>query len=70
MHNITKLNSIGNQLYKIDAKDQMPKNISSTKIESISKRNQSEMGGLASTLQIKLFLPQTLTYKIDLSIVN
>ena len=45
MHNITMLSSIENQLYKIDAKDHRPKNISSTKIESILKRNQSEAGG-------------------------
>ena len=44
------LNSIENQLYEIDAKDHVPKNISSTKTESILKRNQSETGGLASTL--------------------
>ena len=50
MHNITMLNSIENQLYKIDAKDHIPKNISSTKIESILKRNQSDTGRLASTL--------------------
>ena len=54
MHNITMLNSIENQLYKIDAEDHIPKNISSTKIESILKCNQSETGELASTLQIKL----------------
>ena len=50
MHNITVLNSIENHLYKIDAKDHIPKNISSTKIESVLKGNQSETGGLASTL--------------------
>ena len=50
MRNITMLNSIENHLYKIDAKDHIPKNISSTKIESVLKGNQSETGGLASTL--------------------
>ena len=43
------LNSIENELYKIDAKDNIPKNISSTKIESILRRHQSETGRLAST---------------------
>ena len=66
MHNITMLNSIENQLYKIDAKDHIPKNISSTKIESILKRNQSETGGLASTLQIKLNARVMLTMNVDL----
>ena len=66
MHNITMLNSIENQLYKIDPKDHIPKNISSTKIESILKRNQSETGGLASTLQIKLNARVMLTMNVDL----
>ena len=66
MHNITMLNSIENQLYKIDPKDHITKNISSTKIESILKRNQSETGGLASTLQIKLNARVMLTMNIDL----
>ena len=66
MHNITMLNSIENQLYKIEVKDHIPKNISSTKIENILKCNQSEMGGLASTLQIKLNARVMLTMNIDL----
>ena len=66
MHNITVLNSIENQLYKIEAKDHIPKNISSTKIENILKHNQSEMGGLASMLQIKLNARVMLTMNIDL----
>ena len=66
MHNITMLSSIENQLYKIEAKDHVPKNISSTKIENILKCNQSEMGGLASTLQIKLNARVMLTMNIDL----
>ena len=65
MHNITVLNSIENQLYKIDGKDHILKNISSTKIESILKRNQSETGGLASTLQIKLNARVVLTMNVD-----
>ena len=47
---ITMLNLIENQVYKIDAKDHVPKKISSTKIESILKRNQSETGGLECAL--------------------
>ena len=66
MHNITMLNSIENHLYKIDAKDHILKNISSTKIESILKRNESETGGLASTIQIKLNARVMLTMNIDL----
>ena len=46
-------NSIENQLHKMDAKDHIPKNISSSKIGSILKCNQSEAGGLESTLQTK-----------------
>ena len=65
MHNITMLNSIENHLYKIDAKDHIPKNISSTKIESVLKGNQSETGGLASTLQIKLNARVMLTMNVD-----
>ena len=65
MHNITVLNSIENQLYKIDGKDHILKNISSTKIESLLKRNQSETGGLASTLQIKLNARVVLTMNVD-----
>ena len=65
MHNITMLNSIENHLYKIDAKDHIPKNISSTKIESVLKGNQSETGGLASTLQIKLNARVMLTMNFD-----
>ena len=65
MHNITMLNSIENQLYKIDAKDHTLKIISSTKIRSILKRNQSETGVLASTLPIKLNARVVLTMNID-----
>ena len=66
MHNIIMFNSIENQLYKIDAKDHIPRNISCTKIESILKRNQSETGGLASTLKIKLNTRFMLTMNVDL----
>ena len=67
MLNITMLSSIENQLHKIDVKDRIPKNISSTKIESILKRNQSETGRLASTLQIKLNVRVMLTMNVDRS---
>ena len=64
--NITILISIENQLYKTDAKDHIPKNISSTKIDSVLKCNQSETGGLASTLQIELNVRVMLTMNVDL----
>ena len=66
MNIITMLNSIENQLYKIDLKDHIPKNISFTKIESILKSNQNETGGQASTPQIKLNARPMLTMNVDL----
>ena len=60
------LNSIENQLYKIDAEDHIPRNISCTKIEGILKRNQSQTGGVASTFKTKLNTRFMLTMNVDL----
>ena len=66
MHNIIMLNSIENQLNKIDAEDHIPRNISCTKIEGILKRNQSQTGGVASTFKTKLNTRFMLTMNVDL----
>ena len=59
------LNLIENQLYKIDAKDHIPKNIRPNKNENIWKRNQNETGELASTSQIKLNATTMFTMNVD-----
>ena len=59
------LNLIENQLYKIDAKDHIPKNIPPNKNENVWKRNQSETGELASTSQIKLNATTMFTMNVD-----
>ena len=66
MHDIIMLNSIENQLYKIDAEDHIPRNISCTEIEGILKRNQSQTGGVASTFKTKLNTRFMLTMYVDL----
>ena len=48
IHNATMLNSISNELYRIQARDQLPKHVAQSKIEQALSRNQSETGGLAT----------------------
>ena len=50
----------------IKAIDNLPKNASIQKINQVLNRNQSETGGLAGILKIKINARVTLTVNIDL----
>ena len=60
------LESIDNQVYYIKAIDDLPKNVSIQKINEVLNRNQSETGGLAGILKIKINARVILTVNIDL----
>ena len=61
------LNSNENALRLISAIDQLPKNVSKDVIEKALDRNQSETGGLARMLQIKVNARVMLTVNIDIA---
>ena len=61
------LNSIGNFLCAIPAIDVLPKNVSRDVIEKVLNRNQSETGGLARILDIKVIARIMLTVNIDIA---
>ena len=60
------LQSSDSQLFSISAVDKLPKNVSQLKIRETLNRNQSETGGLAGVLDIKLNARVMLTVNIDL----
>ena len=64
--NLKILYSFEGNIFTIPAKDQFPKSISRQKIAEVLNRNQSETGGLAGVLNIKLNARIMLTVKIDL----
>ena len=64
--NRTMLNSNGNFLCTIPAIDVLPKNVSRDVIEKVLNRNQSETGGLARILEIKINARVMLTVNIDI----
>ena len=66
-HNRTMLNSNGNFVCTIPAIDVLPKNVSRDVIEKVLNRNQSETGGLARILEIKINARVMLTVNIDIA---
>ena len=60
------LHSIEGNIFKIPAKDQFPKSIPHQIIIELLNRNQSQAGGLAGVLDIKLNERVMLTVNIDL----
>ena len=54
IHNVNLLNSINSEMYSITVIDSNPKNIVLSKIEKALNRSQSETGGLAGTLELKV----------------
>ena len=65
-HNLKMLQLIESPRHMIPATDHLPKNIPQQKINEILNCKQSETGGLAQTLHIKLNAQVMLTVKIDL----
>ena len=65
-HNLKMLQLIESALHMIPAIDLLPKKIPQQKINEILNDKQSETGGLAKTLQIKLNSQVMLTVNIDL----
>ena len=65
-HNLKMLQLIESPLHMIPAIDLLPKNISQQKVNEILNHKQSETGGLAQALQIKLNAQVMLTVNIDL----
>ena len=60
------LHSVEGNIFKIPAKDQFPKSIPHQNIIELLNRNQSQAGGLAGVLDIKLNARVMLTVNIDL----
>ena len=65
-HNMTMLNSIDSELYKIWAVDNIPKNVVSSKIDQALDRGQSETGRLAYVLELKVVAKLMVTVNTDL----
>ena len=66
-HNSNMLNLNENILHSIHAIDEIPKNISKDAINKAILRNQSQTGGLAQILQIKVNARVMLTVNVDIS---
>lgn len=66
-HNDIMLRTIDGNLYIISAIDNLPKNVSKSDIDKALNRNQSETGGLAGLLNIKVNARVMLTTNIDIS---
>ena len=54
-----------NELYSIQALDEIPKNVSQAQINKILNKNQSETGGLTATLKLQLNVRIMLTCNIN-----
>ena len=65
-HNPKMLQSVDGNLHVVPAIDILPKNIPEQKVNEVLNRKQSETGGLAQSLQIKLNARVMLTVNIDL----
>ena len=65
-YNQAMLESIDNLIYYIKAIDNLLKNVSIQKINEVLNQNQSETGGLAGFLKIKINARDMLTVNIDL----
>ena len=66
-HNSNMLKSNENVLCSIPAIDALPKNVSQNVIEKVLNRNQSETGGLARNLEVKVNARVMLTVNIDIA---
>ena len=66
IHNVNLLNSINSEMYSITAIDSIPKSVALSKIEKVLNRCQSETGGLAGTLELKVNARVILTVNVDL----
>ena len=53
-HNLDKLEALDSTLHNIPSIDLVPKNVSPQKIEEVLNRSQSNTGGLAQLLHIKV----------------
>ena len=60
------LNLNENVLYNILSVDEIPKNVSQAQINRVLNKNQSETGGLATTLMLKVNARVMLTSNIDI----
>ena len=65
-HNLEMLESTDGNLFSISAIDNVPKNVSQQRINEVLGRNQSETGGLAGVLDVKLNSRVMLTINVDL----
>ena len=65
-HNLKMLQSVDGNLHVVPAIDILPKNIPQQKVNEVLNRKQSETGGLAQSLQIKLNARVMLAVNIDL----
>ena len=65
-HNENMLNTNENVLYTIPAVDGIPKNVSQAQINRALNKNQSETGGLAAILMLKVNARVMLTSNIDI----
>ena len=65
-HNDNQLKHISGQLITIPAKDQVPKNSKISDIREAQNRKQSETGGLASLIELKVNARVMLTTNINI----
>ena len=66
-HNMTMLNSTESELYKIQVVDNIPKSVASSKIDQALNSSQSETGGVAGALELKIDARIMVTVNIDLN---
>ena len=66
-HNKNMLDALDNILYTVHAIDEAPKNVSKDIIDKALSRNQSQTGGLAQTLYVKINARVMLTVNIDIA---
>ena len=66
-HNVHMLTCNNNMLFSLSAKDEIPKNVQQSLITKTMNQNQSQTGGLAETLQLKVNARVMLTVNIDVS---
>ena len=66
IHNVNLLNSINSERYSITAIDSIPKNVAPSKIEKVLNRSQSETGGLAGTVELKVSARVMFTVNVNL----
>ena len=67
VHNQKMLGAINDDICVVPAIDILPKNIASQRIKEALDRNQTDTGGLASVIKIKVNLRVMLTFNVDLS---